>query len=97
MSDTKLKPCPFCGGEAIVYEDNEYDKYSIGCKNCCDCEPITKWTRKKEAIALWNTRKPMERIVERLEEAFTVKFTFSKPLMALEDAIKIVKEEGGIE
>ena len=41
-------------------------------------------------------RKPMERIVERLKEAMPIQFSFSKPLITVEDAIKIVKEEGGV-
>ena len=36
---------------------------------CGNCEAESGWFKTKdEAIATWNTRKPMERIVERLEE-----------------------------
>ena len=26
---TELKPCPFCGGEAAIYDDR-YEEYSVG-------------------------------------------------------------------
>lgn len=29
----KLKPCPFCGREAVLCKDN-HDKYGIVCYNC---------------------------------------------------------------
>jgi hypothetical protein len=66
---SELKRCPFCGGEAIIYEDEENSCYMIGCRECCAVEPMTEWCESKEnAIAQWNYRKPMEEIVERLEE-----------------------------
>ena len=33
MNDTKLKPCPFCGGKAEIFFD-DYKKYLIQCSNC---------------------------------------------------------------
>ena len=32
MSDIELKPCPFCGGEAVVHTD--YDTEWIECTQC---------------------------------------------------------------
>lgn len=71
-SDKRLLSCPFCGGEATIFKmklgPHEYG-YGGMCKNtpfCCSLVAIHK--TKEEAIAAWNTRKPMERIVERLEE-----------------------------
>ena len=73
--NNKLKPCPFCGGEAftMAYLDEdeflikkEY-KYSVICRKChaeSRCSPI-----KEEAIEAWNTRKPMDKVVERLTDA----------------------------
>lgn len=69
MSDEKLKPCPFCGGEAEIKETEN----DVGCKiwyiECSDCElTIKNGYLPKGLIRKWNTRKPMERIVEQLTE-----------------------------
>lgn len=50
---TKLKPCPFCGGEAKIYGKREglpwvACKSCIGQTACCDT--------KEEAIEAWNRR-----------------------------------------
>ena len=77
----KLLPCPFCGGEVrlmniddygqevcINYEDElDVDCSFIHCYNCdMDFMPHTETAR--EVLEAWNTRKPMERIVEQLEK-----------------------------
>ena len=59
MTETKLKPCPFCGGEAKVYIEDK--AVSIGCSKCL-CG--TAWmngastTEKKIEVAAqdWNRR-----------------------------------------
>ena len=74
MSDTKLRCCTLCGGKAMFYSINDLSKgefirlYGITCKNtyCCRIPP-EHYTQEK-AIEKWNTRKPIERIVEKLEE-----------------------------
>ena len=33
MKETELKPCPFCGGEARLY-DGPTDAYGAVCKKC---------------------------------------------------------------
>lgn len=67
MSDkmsVKLLPCPFCGGEAkaLTRSDGyEFTEYVM----CGNCEAESGWFKTKdEAIATWNTRKPMERYEE---------------------------------
>jgi Lar family restriction alleviation protein len=63
MTD-KLKPCPFCGGEASVV--NGYCSHWITCKTCfCGTDVFEEL---EEAINRWNTRKPMDSIVELLEK-----------------------------
>lgn len=98
---TELKRCPFCGGEAII------DREDIFCDNCflsmridsrvINGEAKTYEEARKQTIESWNTRKPMDRIVERLEEEIEVfmsdigECTFT---VAYRNAIEIVKEEG---
>ena len=83
MSEIKLLPCPFCGGEAEIVDfhdsvEDSYDMY-VRCKECgiqtreFDCgitfgKPMQFPNPLKYLVEAWNTRKPMERIVERLEE-----------------------------
>ena len=113
MSETKLLNCPFCGGEAelighyIKGVPNNF-QYFVRCKKC-KARPQLFYTfkKKEKAVEVWNTRKPMERIVERLEEVGnyevilhggrcngkTLTLGYKK---GIEKAIEIVKEEGGI-
>lgn len=124
MSEIKLIPCPFCGGEAVIYhQSSKYTNRDGNYVHCMECGCRTKLFEcygnttkthedtKQEAIEAWNTRKPMERIVERLEElddltldqfnrsmAGTYEHDFADgKSCGLELAIEIVKEEGGIE
>lgn len=107
----KLLMCPFCGGEAefysyeaerdiydsdtLGYVDTEYfTKYGVSCTGC-NCL-MAEYYSEEEVIKAWNTRKPMEMIVERLEEK--VEITWKHDYMggrkdAFVEAIEIVKEE----
>lgn len=63
----ELKPCPFCGGEAEVfdyniaceiYEDDEdgfIAPYTVQCKRQC-CFLGKDYETKEEAIEVWNRR-----------------------------------------
>lgn len=60
MTETKLKPCPFCGGEAKIFAGEvSYDKwnyevvrpYWVGCDNN-DCSVNPKTTAYKTSIWL---------------------------------------------
>lgn len=107
MSEEELKPCPFCGGVAKLYGSSKitgtgFKHYQIvvclnddcGCRTGF-CETVA------DAIEKWNTRKPIEKIVEQLEEwtfnadvnlgDSTVK---NSDLIASENAIDIVKRGG---
>ena len=85
---SELKICPFCGGEAKIdcylYFD-EFDDWFIRCTSCF-CRTRTFKT-KKSAILTWNNRKPMERIVERLEE-------YEGTYVDVDIVRGIIKEEG---
>lgn len=110
MSEIKLLPCPFCGGEAELNRTivKGRSMYSVSCKHKWDCTIGTTFLQetKEEAIELWNTRKPMERIIDRLEEEkdYMEVYPFSGAkcpdeieIVKLYKAKQIVKEEGGIE
>ena len=96
MKEVELKPCPFCDGKAeLEYEwvDGYYQRYyswvHVVCKQCYTTVGRTYDDRdrsKAYAIKVWNTRKPMEQIVERLER---------QQEEYCELAIEIIKEVGG--
>ena len=49
----ELKPCPFCGGEAIRFENKTFG-HGICCKKC---EAKTDyWASKGAATRAWNRR-----------------------------------------
>ena len=67
MQNDKLLPCPFCGGEAEFCKGDWIGKeYWVKCTKCiCKTSLSNNYN---EPIKAWNTRKPMERIVEQLEK-----------------------------
>lgn len=74
MIDIKLKECPFCGGEAHLFVK---DGVRVICPNCGATTKglVDAMTARgvsgnatMSVIDAWNTRKPMDRIVEMLEE-----------------------------
>ena len=97
--DIKLLTCPFCGGEADLEEYTgslDCKKFAVECRNIeCPTLPCTEWHLDKDAaIKAWNTRKPIEQIIKRLEES-KLGARDSKDLSkysAYEQAIEIVKE-----
>ena len=57
MSEEKLKPCPFCGGEAKLYSravDWLLSEHVVRCKKC-HCMTDT-YDTKVETIEAWNRR-----------------------------------------
>ena len=108
MSELKLLPCPFCGGEAkIVRYCSKKTIVYVECTKCLaymgNQRIITSSSRGKEyfeseekLINAWNRRKPMDNIVTKLEE----NSQYCVPLggqsftgIKLETAINIVKQE----
>ena len=49
----KMKPCPFCGGEAN-YEKRDVKFWTVACKDCGS--NVGNWYEKETAKALWNKR-----------------------------------------
>lgn len=56
----KLKKCPFCGREAILYKSFDYvDKHRIECTNCDIHTPA--YITKEKAVEAWNRRTDNDR------------------------------------
>lgn len=67
--EDRLKPCPFCGGEAGYTNaqlPNGTEVYYIECLECGASSAV--YGTAEKACREWNTRKPMDRIVEQLEK-----------------------------
>jgi Lar family restriction alleviation protein len=58
----KLKPCPFCGGKALVYTrvfhvPQPVDRWAVGCSSSEDCTAeMGNIDTKDGAIDMWNRR-----------------------------------------
>lgn len=103
-----LKPCPFCGGEARISADPETVRdsqgrkwaYTVVCDRCAASSGLT--FKPERAAAAWNTRKPVDVVLDRLENAaFGTPQTYdedgfgnddSEKVILLDRALEIVKE-----
>lgn len=56
MNDEGLKPCPFCGGAAVVNDEPRTSKIQIMCSKDCECCIGTDWREPDDARAVWNKR-----------------------------------------
>lgn len=63
MSEIKLKPCPFCGGEAKLYPTSQWAPFAnIGCDTkrdgiFCPGHFVHNYAKNDNAlVALWNAR-----------------------------------------
>lgn len=103
MSEIKLLPCPFCGGEFEEINNTSCKQGDnwLWSTECMECGLFIEDKDKENLIKRINTRKPMERILTRLEEKKRSDGTESDrewgKYIGYVDSIKIVKEEGGIE
>ena len=99
----ELKKCPFCGGRVAMNQD--YEGFYVSCVEE-DCVVMTNSYAEKEAVEKWNTRKPIERVIERLEKekgiAFLTlantgdskyDFAYDYVMAYIDKAIEIIKEE----
>ena len=109
MSEIKLKRCPCCDGEALLCDPLKEEAFIyIPQVICSDCGLEVTAHTVESVVEKWNARKPMEQIVERLEElddltldqynrsmAGTYEHDFADgKSCGLELAIEIVKEVG---
>lgn len=57
MDEIKLKPCPFCGGEALINKaGNLYVAKCAATNNCLVHPWVGRYDNKAEAIEAWNRR-----------------------------------------
>ena len=92
---SELKRCPFCGGEAKI-DKTIANTVSVECTVCHASSRMILCTEgdiEQKAIEAWNTRKPMQNIVERLEEYEDEAKQLGVSGM-LADMLEVVKEEG---
>lgn len=76
MTDTELKPCPFCGSKARYRNFQTAEDEVTAFVECTGCEAHTMavsdaYADKRAAIHYWNTRQPdkeAEGLAEALEE-----------------------------
>lgn len=108
---SELKKCPFCGGEARLQRKNKKHGYYVICKKCGCRTPYFQYQfdslekLRETAIETWNTRKPVERILERLEEEKRHEILLDRwgngygardiTSIDIDKAIEIIKEEVG--
>jgi len=65
-----LKPCPFCGHEAVAIHSSwwDNDEYDVECFNGeCPVKPHTCRETKDEAIAAWNTRAVYPAVIREID------------------------------
>lgn len=79
----------------MIYQTTTITHYGVTCS--CGQAGTLQYHTEAEAIKAWNTRKPMERIVEQLEE--TSKFALyevnePKTYAGVEMALEIVRKGG---
>lgn len=84
MSEIKLLPCPFCGGEArMLYIHEELGECCVDSAEELEDETISAFIhcygcstevfpreaeKPKDVIEAWNTRNPIDDMVEQLEK-----------------------------
>ena len=79
----KLKPCPFCGGEAFSYKVGLHR--TICCKSDkCSCA-ITRFNEREDVlIKAWNTRtEPDLSTIEAVDSAIDAKYAEIEKLMEM--------------
>lgn len=101
----KLLPCPFCGYHGTLHSIDMCNTVYAVCMKCGS--RTLDFKHVEEAIEKWNTRKPMQEIVERLEEVGKLEIKTHSGrcngktlthgyIHGIQNAINLVKEVGGM-
>lgn len=87
---TELKPCPFCGGKAVVMGSNDDPFFMVV---CLKCNLKVKWYHdlKDEAIIHWNTRNYSEKPNSSKPVAIVANPNELKPLLTRSDIEKMIE------
>lgn len=93
----ELKPCPFCGGEAVLFIDEScYYKSAVYCGKCRVSTPREHIP--EIAIDTWNTRKPIEDIAKQLYEcSWWTPPTYDEDGYCNDDSAEVVDLDTAIE
>ena len=73
MTNEKLKPCPFCGGEAKLEASSAFPTYYVRC-DCCGVSTLAN--RQDQVVDEWNTRADdaeidkLREVIKRFGEQF---------------------------
>lgn len=99
----ELKRCPFCGGDNVgVWHDRKIgltilqETYEV---RCYDCHfGLAQVKTEEEAIEDWNTRKPIEKVLERLENnSFWTEPTYDMDGYSNDDELEVIRLDKAIE
>lgn len=86
---TKLKPCPFCGGEAELFEG-----YSLSHVYCINCDAQTDGLKNaKRAVELWNSRPIEDDLNEQIGRFKKYSSSLEKEVKTLREALENIKEK----
>ena len=96
----ELKPCPFCGRKPELRRDDDGFSYIVCANDNCYVR-TDGHLNDNAAIKAWNTRKPIDKVLEGLEElrdTATEAYGIDgmSVVVAICNAIEIVKK-GGVE
>lgn len=71
-NELKIKKCPFCGGEIRFVKTGCSSRGKIGHLYCDGCKETffknDKWYTELDLYESWNTRTPVDNVIDRLEE-----------------------------
>ena len=57
VTQPKMKPCPFCGGDGEIQSGVDREVYWAECKDACGVNPSSRvFDTKQEAVDVWNRR-----------------------------------------
>lgn len=92
---SELNKCPFCGGKAEFVKMGIAKDIPLGFVRCAECGIRLRQENCTEDFARdeWNRRKPMDNIVEKLQEEKSDCGERTGYFKGIEKAINIIKQE----